>query len=148
MANRTFYYVNFGADYEQEEQRTELPREPESYSLTPYQMFNAAGEIVEGVNGSPVFANSVSSRTNTPVELESSNAGMHMPAIDIDLPIKVVPSKTDGHFHLYIEKEMDWVHYLILLLAFAECGIVEPGYVSVCMQRRASFLRLSPETPR
>lgn len=50
---------------------------------------------------------------------------LHRPVLDIDLPVKVVPSTTEGHFHLYIDKEMPWSDYVELLEVMAKVGILE-----------------------
>lgn len=81
-------------------------------------------------------ANLVSSFTTT---------GKHLPVIDIDLPIRVVPSKTGGHFHLYIEKELEWSTYLGLLEALAAAGIVEWNYVYAAQRANMTFVRTEPE---
>ena len=65
---------------------------------------------------------------------------MHMPAIDIDLPVYAVRSDTPGHSHLYIQQQMHWDSYLQLLKAMAVAGIVEPNYVQMSEARGASFL--------
>lgn len=67
---------------------------------------------------------------------------MHKPVIDIDLPVKLIPSTTWGHFHLFIDKEMSWEDYQILLRALAVVGIVEPGYVNASIERGYSAVRL------
>jgi len=68
----------------------------------------------------------------------------HKPTIDIDLPCKLVPSKTEGHFHLFIEKELDWETYKRLLYAMADAGIVEWNYVYAANQAQATFVRSNP----
>lgn len=67
--------------------------------------------------------------------------GQHAPALDIDLPCQLIESTTPGHFHLYIDKPMDWKQYEKLLKALGEAGILEPGYVSASIKRKGSFLR-------
>ena len=67
---------------------------------------------------------------------------MHMPAIDVDMPIRVVPSSTLGHFHLYIDKPMTWWRYKRLLRALVAAGIVEKGYYKASVARKATHLRL------
>jgi hypothetical protein len=66
---------------------------------------------------------------------------MHAPAIDIDLPCKLIESSTPGHFHLYIEKEMTWAKYQALLLALADAGVVENNYAKSSIRKGQSFLR-------
>lgn len=67
---------------------------------------------------------------------------LHKPVIDIDLPAKVIPSSTEGHGHLFIDKEMSWDDYLILLRALVAVGIVEPGYLKASERRGHTAVRL------
>lgn len=67
--------------------------------------------------------------------------GQHMPAIDIDLPIRVKPSSTEGHFHLFIDKKIPAEKYWELLRVMADCGIVEQGFYELSVARGSSFLR-------
>jgi len=67
---------------------------------------------------------------------------MHKVLIDVDLPAQLLPSSTPGHFHLYIDKPINWVDYVDLLRALERCGIVEPGYVSASIDRGFTSLRL------
>ena len=71
----------------------------------------------------------------------------HKPVIDIDLPIKAIPSSTEGHFHLIIDKALHWDQYLLLLRTLAEIGIVEPGYVAAAERRGYTSVRL-PWVPK
>lgn len=66
---------------------------------------------------------------------------MHLPVIDIDLPCKLIPSSTEGHFHLYIDHPMPWGQYVELLAALAFAGIVEKGYVNASERRGQTFVR-------
>lgn len=68
--------------------------------------------------------------------------GKHKPVLDIDMPVTLVPSTTPGHFHLYIDKELDWFAYAGLLTALAQCGIIEDGYLGASLQRGYSACRL------
>jgi hypothetical protein len=54
----------------------------------------------------------------------------------------VFPSSTEGHFHLFIDKEMTWDHYRDLLCALAAVGIVEQKYVNATIDRGFSAVRL------
>jgi hypothetical protein len=72
----------------------------------------------------------------------SDNAdGMHLPVIDIDLPVQLVPSATPGHFHLYIDHPISWQHYKAILRAMAEAGIVQWGYYDATLERGYGSLR-------
>ncbi len=66
---------------------------------------------------------------------------VHSPALDIDIPIKLVPSSTPGHHHLYIDKELSWWQYQQLLMVLADCGIIEKGFACASIERKATFLR-------
>ena len=67
---------------------------------------------------------------------------MHKPVLDIDMPVKVLPSTTKGHFHLYIDKVMTWGQYKKLLKALAKAGIIETGYVGASEARGFTAVRL------
>jgi hypothetical protein len=67
--------------------------------------------------------------------------GSHMPALDIDLPCKLVPSTTEGHFHLYIDHPMSFEAYGKLVAALIEAGIVEPGHMSHLEENGMTTLR-------
>lgn len=68
--------------------------------------------------------------------------GMHRPILDIDFPVHVVPSSTEGHFHLYLDKPMDFDAYQELLKALARAGIIESKYASVSLARGYTSVRL------
>lgn len=69
----------------------------------------------------------------------------HMPAFDIDMPARLVPSKTKGHYHLMIDKEMSWSEYQLLLQALVIVGVVEKGYAEASITRGYSGIRVGPE---
>ena len=66
----------------------------------------------------------------------------HKVVVDVDLPVKVIESSTPGHFHLFIDKAMDWQTYLSLLEALVVAGIVEPGYWAAAERRGPTAVRL------
>lgn len=66
----------------------------------------------------------------------------HKPVLDIDVPAKLVPSSTPGHYHLYLDVEMNWSRYVTLLHALSAVGIIEPGYVGVSTDRGYTAVRL------
>lgn len=67
--------------------------------------------------------------------------GMHMPVLDIDYSASLVPSSTEGHFHLYLEKPMTWPVYKKLLEALAEAGVIQEGFKDWSLERSQSFVR-------
>jgi hypothetical protein len=75
--------------------------------------------------------------------IASLNAdGKHRPLLDIDFPAAVIPSSTEGHCHLYIDKELEWKDYKKLLNVLADLGIIEHGYRGASLARGYSALRL------
>jgi hypothetical protein len=90
-------------------------------------------------------ANLISSETGAP--------GLHCPVLDFDIPARLIPSTTEGHSHLYIDKPMTWEKYSKLLTVLGEVGILEPGYVGAGLRRGATFVRpptvkKPPQEPR
>lgn len=73
--------------------------------------------------------------------------GLHAPALDIDLPCTLVPSRTEGHFHLFIDKPMEWEAYKKLLFALRDAGILEQNYVAASLAKHQTFLRITEGTP-
>lgn len=68
--------------------------------------------------------------------------GFHRPALDIDIPVQLVPSSTEGHFHLYFPAtKLTWEEYLLLLKALADAGIIEQNYLKHAMRRKQTTLR-------
>lgn len=67
---------------------------------------------------------------------------IHAPAIDLDFPAYLVPSTTPGHFHLYIEKEMQWKDYKKLLDTLLEVGLINKGWYDISMKFEQTYLRL------
>ena len=68
--------------------------------------------------------------------------GYHYPCIDIDIPVRLVPSSTPGHSHLYVDKPITWGTYKNLLVALAEAGIVEVGYRDAAVAQGGTTVRM------
>jgi len=66
----------------------------------------------------------------------------HKVVIDLDHSAQLIASSTPGHHHLIIDHEMPWSLYQKLLDVLAECGLVEPGYVSASRERGYTAVRL------
>ena len=66
----------------------------------------------------------------------------HRPVIDIDVPVEVVESSTPGHYHLYIDYPVEPEKYMALLVALADCGIVEKGYARASYAKGFSAVRV------
>lgn len=67
---------------------------------------------------------------------------IHRPVLDIDFPAELVPSKTEGHYHLYLDKDIPWPKYKKLLRALSEAGIIQYGYAEASIAAGQSFVRV------
>lgn len=76
-----------------------------------------------------------------------SEFGLHLPVIDLDLPCKLVPSGTPGHFHLYIDKAIPFALYRKMLDAMAEAGVVQWGFADATRERGYGSVR-HPDRPK
>lgn len=66
----------------------------------------------------------------------------HRPVLDLDFPAALIPSTTKGHFHLFLDKELEWDKYEALLKAMAAAGLLEQGYVDASIRRKRTTVRL------
>lgn len=84
-------------------------------------------------------ANTISS-----VAVRGSNSDhvMHYPLLDIDIDVRLVPSSTNGHYHLYLGTLMNHDQYSKLLDVLEEVGIIQHGFARQLDERGATFLRL------
>lgn len=69
-------------------------------------------------------------------------APMHRPVLDLDFPAQLIPSSTPGHFHLYLDREVEHEKYMRLLDALADCGLLEDGYRNASQDRGYTAVRL------
>jgi hypothetical protein len=72
---------------------------------------------------------------------EGHVTGLHSIMLDFDFPVTVVESTTTGHHHLYIDHLVTWHQYRALLAAMRNCGLIEEGFYSSSVARRATHLR-------
>lgn len=70
-----------------------------------------------------------------------TTSGLHAPVLDLDFKARLIPSRTPGHHHLYLDKEMPWWKYRFMLWALKICGVIEPGYYRASVHRRMTFCR-------
>jgi hypothetical protein len=84
-----------------------------------------------------VTTSMVAGTENGPVEER-----MHRPVLDLDLPARLVPSSTPGHFHLYLDVQVPHSTYMTLLLALSAAGIIERGYCDASRERGYTAVRL------
>lgn len=66
--------------------------------------------------------------------------GHHMPALDLDFQVTLVPSTTEGHYHLYLNRRLTWRRYRRFLRACKRAGVIEPGYYRAAVRRKATYL--------
>lgn len=109
--------------------------------------YSCPGMDVQGVGGS-VDADQHPHLVRFPTTKDEANLissecrdGLHRPVLDFDFPVRYVPSTTPGHGHLYIDRALTWSRYAKLLQALEECGLLEPGYVTASIERKATFVR-------
>lgn len=65
----------------------------------------------------------------------------HVVAMDIDLPMRVVPSTHPGRGHLWVNKTMPWADVVKLLDTLVEVGIVSESYREHSLKRGYTCLR-------
>lgn len=72
---------------------------------------------------------------------DGQDVDLHVLALDIDLPIRVVPSTHPGRGHLWIRKPMPWDDVLKVLAVLVEVGVVAPSYEEHSQRRGYTCLR-------
>lgn len=110
--------------------------------------------LSEGDSCAPALSEAEQAELRVPVETleESTLVGskivgpsqMHMPVIDIDFDAELVPSKTPGHYHLYLQRAITWHQYLVVLQALSQAGLIEHGYYQASVARGQTFVRTAP----
>ena len=100
-----------------------------------------------GLTSDSHLVSSISSSVNHKIhdgtfQLSDARKHMHRQVIDIDVPVEVVESSTPGHFHLYIDHLVEPEKYMALLVALADCGIVEEGYTRASYEKGFSAVRV------
>lgn len=68
--------------------------------------------------------------------------GYHAPILDLDIPHELISSSTPGHSHLYLDVEVPWWKYKVLLRVLAWVGILEKNYVKVSILRGHTDVRV------
>lgn len=74
--------------------------------------------------------------------LVAGGGGQHKLVLDVDLPAQLIPSTTEGHFHLYVDTVIEHDKWEALLIALAEAGVIEPGYMRASIARGFTAVRL------
>lgn len=86
-------------------------------------------------------------RTEADMVSSITSAGKHRPVLDIDFPAQLVPSSTPGRYHLYLDIDLDWTDYAVLLCALEDAGVIQHGYARHALRREQTLVRL-PEKPK
>jgi hypothetical protein len=76
------------------------------------------------------------------VDADGEKTGYHTVMLDVDHPVRVVPSSTPGHYHLYIDVPVKHEKYFDALEALVDANILERGYVEASRARGGTHVRL------
>lgn len=68
-------------------------------------------------------------------------SGLHLPLLDIDFCCHLIPSSTQGHFHLVFDKTLTKEDYTKLLTVLHEVGIIESGVFNRFLREGRTYLR-------
>ena len=98
---------------------------------------------VRGFTSDPHLATAVTSVVRESMATDPfGEHRLHKLVLDLDHDAKLVPSSTPGHHHLFVDKAMRWDQLVRLLCVLSEVGLVEPGYVSACIDQGRTSVRL------
>ena len=70
-----------------------------------------------------------------------TRTGKHAPVLDLDFPCRLVPSSTEGHFHLYIDHEITWEKYERLLIGLYDAGLIQKGWFENARKDKRTYVR-------
>lgn len=101
--------------------------------------YNRMGDVVKS---DETNANLIGSKVNQGFIGNTLDKPLHAPVLDIDFEAKLVPSKTKGHYHLYLDKQMTWWRYKRLLKALYKAGIIERGYYKGSLNTKQTLVRV------
>ena len=76
------------------------------------------------------------------IDDDSAGEPQHKIILDLDYEVQVIPSSTEGHFHLYLDKTLPWSKYEKLLTVLGDLEVVEPGYARAAKRRKYTSVRL------
>lgn len=76
------------------------------------------------------------------IKLPSWQPSSKLPLLILNCKATLLPSSTEGHFHLFLDKEMSWKSYKKLLEILAQVTIIEEGYMRASVAREYSAVRL------
>lgn len=82
--------------------------------------------------------------------------GPARPEIEFKVPVRALPSSTQGHFHLYVDAEIAPAAHMTLLAAFRDAGLIGADFHAMAERNGMTLLikpgltkrDLAPRTPR
>lgn len=75
------------------------------------------------------------------VQLVKPDGGAAATLFTLNVGAKLLPSSTEGHFHLYIDHETTWNKFLQLMGVMYAAGFLGLDYFQMCVQSEMSFVR-------
>ena len=60
--------------------------------------------------------------------------------IEFAAPVRLVRSSTPTHAHVYVDTEIEWSAYALLLMAMADLGLLERGFANNSLDRQMTML--------
>ncbi len=100
------------------------------------------GQSADASGKEPIEITEDLGKANVILSKMDDESGQHRPVLDFDFPARLLPSSTEGHFHLLIDKPMSWEVYSALLVAMKDAGLLEEGYVNAALRRGYTAVRL------
>lgn len=92
-----------------------VDRESDNVTVDAIEAEDAAGNLrVDPAGNLAVSAIDESKRT-------------HLPIFDLDVPHRLVPSRTPGHSHLYVDVEVPADKLRAVIAAMVDAGLMGPG---------------------
>ncbi len=73
--------------------------------------------------------------------------GTHLPILDLDFKHTAVRSSTEGHTHLYLDREISTWRWVALMIGLRLGHVIEPGFFIWSLRRGQNFVRL-PGVPK
>ena len=75
---------------------------------------------------------------------KDGDAARHAVFLDIDngVALRIIPSSTEGHFHIVMDTRARWSEFCLLLELLANMGVIERGYANMMIERGQAFLRM------
>jgi len=105
------------------------------------QMYAKVENFGSSYNNGGTLTNRIDD-ANIITSMVERNVLHHKVVLDIDLPAVLLPSSTPGHFHLFIDHEIEAKTYWKLLRVMAKAGLIEEGYAEASINQGRSGVRL------